>query len=339
MEYLIGVDGGATKTLAVVGSNDGRILGAGLSGGSNHQTVGPAAAGASVWEAVNGALAGAGISLNQVARTVLGLSGADYPPDFALLEATANRLFPDSNVEIVNDSWVALRAGTRRHWGVVSVAGTGSNAAGINPSGDTAIVIGMNYELGTKGGAGDIVRDAFHFAFRAAQRTGPSTQLETEIPRFLGAADMASVREQAYTKGTDFFMQLARMAPLVFSLASEGDKVCQDILVAVGEAQGQAATGVIHTLGMSGMDVEVILAGSLWTADCPLMRDAFALALHRSAPVAIPRLPEFQPVAGAFLMALDHEGTAVTSSVYSFLEASMRETIDLLKESGRLQQQ
>jgi len=46
--YLLGVDGGATKTKAVVCDGEGLVLGSGLAGASNHHVVGLEAAGANI---------------------------------------------------------------------------------------------------------------------------------------------------------------------------------------------------------------------------------------------------------------------------------------------------
>ena len=40
MNYIIGVDGGGTKTLALLGDLDGNVLARGVSGPSNYNAVG-----------------------------------------------------------------------------------------------------------------------------------------------------------------------------------------------------------------------------------------------------------------------------------------------------------
>ena len=40
MEYVLGVDGGGTKTLVLLGDQDGNVLARGLSGPSNYNAVG-----------------------------------------------------------------------------------------------------------------------------------------------------------------------------------------------------------------------------------------------------------------------------------------------------------
>lgn len=324
MKWFAGIDGGATKTLAVIGDETGRIRGAGRSGPANHQTVGSEGAESAIRDALGEALRSAGTPLSSLDGVLLGLAGADYPSDFALLDRVCRQMLSATPFSVVNDSWVALRGGTRRGWGIVSVCGTGSNTAGRAPDGREHIVIGMSYEFGTRGGATDLIREAAHWAFRAAQQAGPPTLLTTEIPKLAGVCSMAELGEKAYTLGAESMACLVDVPPVIFRLAAGGDRVCQDILVTIGNAQGQAAGGVIRLLDMTGMPVEVVMAGSVWLGECPLMRDAFALAVHRVAPNATPRLPEFQPVAGAYLMALEKAGLAIGPVHYEALAASAK---------------
>jgi N-acetylglucosamine kinase-like BadF-type ATPase len=56
----------------------------------------------------------------------------------------------------LNDSFVALRAGTVQPWGVVIVAGTGTVAAGRNPAGDEFRTMGEGAIFGDFGDEFDV---------------------------------------------------------------------------------------------------------------------------------------------------------------------------------------
>ncbi len=84
---VLGVDGGATKTDAVVMAVDGRILGSGRGGSSNWESVGLADAVNAIVVAVDGALAQAGHTRREVAAAVFALAGVDWPADHVRLAA------------------------------------------------------------------------------------------------------------------------------------------------------------------------------------------------------------------------------------------------------------
>jgi len=66
--------------------------------------------------------------------------------------------------------------------------------------------------------------------------------------------------------------------------------------------------------------VEVVLAGSVFKGESPLLLDSFTLSLHRVAPLAEVVFPSFPPVFGALLMAMEEEGVKIGEEVYKNLE-------------------
>lgn len=329
MEYYIGVDGGATKTLAVIGDCSGRILGTGLSGPSNYQVFGLEIAMESVREAIVAAATAAGIGGDALAErpgaaaagAVFGLAGADFPVDFERLTEGVQGLMGGRPFRVVNDCWVALRGGTPASFGIVAINGSGPNFAGRNRKGEQCINRGMGYEVGNRGGAADIMRDALHHAFRADEGAGPATALTEAIPRVVGLPSLQAIAEAMYAGGVGPAMGQP-VVPLVFELANQGDAVAQRVLIDIGEVMGQSAGGVAKRLGMADEEFDVVLAGSVWRGVNPLLRDQFTTALHRVAPRAMPRLPLCEPGIGAYLMALEDGGVAVTESIISQVAAS-----------------
>src|SRR5688572_31888082 len=87
MNFVLGVDGGNTKTLALVAREDGLILGTGRAGcGDIYGAESPVAAIAEIERAVDTALQEAGIQVTQLSTCAFSLAGADWPEDFRLLE-------------------------------------------------------------------------------------------------------------------------------------------------------------------------------------------------------------------------------------------------------------
>ena len=81
MTIVLGIDGGGTKTHAVVADVAGALLGMGRSGPSNWEDVGIDGAGAALGEAAREAADAAGIGLSQVDGASLGLAGVDWDSD------------------------------------------------------------------------------------------------------------------------------------------------------------------------------------------------------------------------------------------------------------------
>src|SRR4029077_13982894 len=149
---VVGVDGGATKTDAVVMALDGRVIGSGRGGSSNWESVGLAQAGGAIALAVDAALAEAGHARREVEASVFALAGVDWPGDQVQLAGALDFLGLRGGRLVTNDAFAALRAGISGHAGCVSSAGTGAVAAGRNEAGGTARTMARGF--GGRGGAG-----------------------------------------------------------------------------------------------------------------------------------------------------------------------------------------
>src|SRR5437868_11154116 len=125
MTLYLGVDGGNTKTQALLATADGAVRGAGRSGCSDiYATPSVAEATAEIDSAIAQALAAAGASPSDVASACFSLAGADWPEDFAYHERTLAR--HARRIRVVNDGIGALWAGATSGPAVAVACGTGA---------------------------------------------------------------------------------------------------------------------------------------------------------------------------------------------------------------------
>lgn len=127
MNYYLGIDAGGSKTIAVITDESGTIISSGMSGCGNHQ-VNVELARTSITESVDQALQGARLSRSDIAFASFGLAGADREADYVVLRPMIKAL-GFANYEIVCDTVIGLRAGTRQPYGVVLICGTGTNCS------------------------------------------------------------------------------------------------------------------------------------------------------------------------------------------------------------------
>lgn len=304
MATVMGYDGGATKTRCVICTGGGVILADEIAGPSNYHIVGLAACARVIRELWDRCLAASGLEAGQVDYIYLGLSGADLPEDFQQLNTVCREIFESVPFTVDNDCWISLRSGLEGRWGAVSICGTGSNAAAVNPQGERTILRALTYEVGNFGGGGDLAKLALHKAFRADDGVGVPTLLQDELPRLFGSRDMVELLNLVFPE-PKYEENIGAIPPLVFALASRGDRVCQDLLLEMGRAMGEAVSAVIRKVGMAELAVPVVLGGSLYRGSNPLLIDELTTTLHRTAPWAEVTVPNLPPAAGACLLALD----------------------------------
>ena len=269
MSYLIGVDGGGSKTTALIAGLDGAIIGRGISGSSNYRAAGIESACQALDEALRAAFAAANLALqqdrlqqdrlqedqlqrnqlqpDQVQMACFGLAGVDRPGDQAPLQAWAERQWPGMPVEFVSDARLVMAAGTPQGWGIEVICGTGSIVYGRSPEGQTRRAGGWGYLLGDEGSGYDIGLTALRCVARADDGRGPQTTL---TGRILARWSLAAARDLVgYVYGPQVSKtEIAALAVLVERAALEGDSVAQQILRQAGRELATGAQVVVERL-------------------------------------------------------------------------------------------
>ena len=94
---VLGLDGGNTKTVAIVAGLDGVVLGTGPAGCGDIYGSTAEAALSEIDAAIDGALAEAGRSREDVVAAGCSLAGADWPEDYEFLDAEMRRRLPNAS--------------------------------------------------------------------------------------------------------------------------------------------------------------------------------------------------------------------------------------------------
>lgn len=312
---FVGVDAGGTKTHALVADGAGEVLGVGRAGPGNWEGVGLDGALAALRQAVGEALTAAGISPQEVAAAAYGLAGLDWPSDEARLRPLVDQLGLSGPSVLVNDTFVALRAGTRKPWGVVIVAGTGTTVAGRNRRGEMARTLGLGYPFDDWGSAPDLAQAALHAVARAYTGRGPATSLSDRLVRLVGAADVAELLEGVSRWRYNLFPLVADAVQALMEEAESGDRAAREIIVRAGQELGGGAVTVIRRLGMEGEEFDLVLAGGLFRSAIPLLLDTIGDTVRAVAPGARMVRLAVPPVVGGVLLAMDAVGWTVTPKV------------------------
>lgn len=301
--YFLGVDGGGTKTHALLVSENGQALGFGQAGPGNWESVGLDGMAAALRTAISAAAQMAGISIAQISAAALGLAGYDWPCQREMLvNALAPLGLPD-RLELVNDAALGIFAGCTHGWGVSVVSGTGCNCRGRGKDRKTEgrMVGGANHWSGEYAGGGDLAARAMHAVTFEWNRRGPSTALSAAFLELSGARNLFDLVEGMYVGR---YSLDSRYIFKVFEVAAAGDPVAQDVLRWAGRELGEMACGVIRQLELQNEPVEVVLIGSLFNGH-PLMTETLQETVRALAPRA--RFIRFEkpPVIGAALLGME----------------------------------
>ncbi len=275
---FLGVDGGATKTLAVIVDATGREIGRGMAGSGNQAAVGLERAVASIRSAV--AAASPQARSDGVFRAAwIGLAGVDRPGD-------RDRLLPHLGaladvVRLTNDAELAL-TGLDGAVGVAMIAGTGSIAVGRDATGTMARSGGWGHIIGDEGSGYELGRLALKAAARAADGRGPQTAL---LPAIMAAWQLSrpdAMIDRVYPEGDKG--EIARLSALVFAAARDGDVVARRIVRDAATELALAALAVGEMLEFPDGTLPVALAGGMLIHEADF-RAMLLRRLRRCRPV------------------------------------------------------
>jgi glucosamine kinase len=217
---VIGIDGGGSKTHAMVADESGRVLGETIGPGS---AVRPGQAEHSanvISDVVRDALASCEMTHVTPRALCVGVAGAGRETERqALWQALVSRDLA-SELVIHSDFSIALDDAFGDGPGVLLISGTGSVAYGRSPTGATARCGGWGPAAGDEGSGAWIGRKALSVVTAAADGREPETALTGAVltaAQVNETADLVGWAAQA-TPAT-----LATLAPVVLTVAETGD--------------------------------------------------------------------------------------------------------------------
>ena len=290
MRYILGVDGGGTKTVALLGDLDGNVLARGMSGSSNANAVGFNAACLAVESAITMTRKD---HPGEISAMCLGLAGAGRKEDMEQFENWAVHKFQKTVVKAVSDAEMLLMAEASSSPALALICGTGSIVYGRTVTGDLIRAGGWGYLFGDEGSGYAIGIAALRAVMQAYDGRGSETLLsELVIERFglRTAQDLVGSIYGAKSPPS----AVASLTDLVEQAAGQGDSVAIIILEESAQELARTVAAVYPKLGTSIVPL-VITGGTIlhgrylkkaFTEACEIQRLVFT-AIHYVAEPAV----------------------------------------------------
>lgn len=310
---FLGVDGGGTSTMALLGLADGRVVGRGEAGPSNAKAVGTAAARTALEEAIAGAFATAGLWPRAVAVACLGVAGFDRPEDKALLgEWSVAGNWADRLV-LVNDGDLVVAAGTPEGWGVGLIAGTGSIAVSRGPDGRKSRAGGWGATFGDEGSAFAVAVAALRLIARRIDGRDPAAEdpdpLTESICRALKIDGPGKIVSAVYAPGMDR-TRIAALVPAVMEAAAKDPTLIDRLIKPAARDLAETAAAAARSLGWHSGPLPIGLAGGFLVSAGPLV-DALLDDLRARGYDPAPTFVEEPAEGGLNLARRAHAGEAI----------------------------
>lgn len=302
--YVIGVDGGGTKTVAALADLDGKILKLGRTGPSSPRNVGIKRAAQNIAQAIkkvfkkgkSGRILSTFVGLPAVEEEYRNKKGEIKK---ALLKQKKISAILRGRVTIGSDQIVAFRSGTDERDGVLLIASTGCAAHGWKGEKEVKCT-GWGW-LADEGAAFWVGQKAFQAILKELDGRGPRTLLTKIVSQKLKVKTKEGLSAKIYSKNPTEILPL--LSAFADNAARKGDKVSRGILTEAAKELALSTKTVMKKLKFKNQKFPIVLVGGMFKSN--IILDTVRKEVKKIAPRAEFIRPKKEPARGAIKLAIE----------------------------------
>lgn len=264
MKYLIGMDGGGTKTKCIITDHELNPIYETTGGPSNFLMLGNEKVSETIFSLINECINHQKISYEDIDAIVLGTTGGGRRSDAESLEKSIinyakSKTISLKNFRVESDARIALEGAFSGKPGSILISGTGSIMFGKDANGEIHRVGGFGRFLGDEGSGYRIGQKALNKVSRFFDGRGKDTLITDLLNQKFSISSPEELITAVYRNNFD----IASLTPVVIEAADKGDKTAQRILEDEAEELILHITAMKIKLQLSQLKISLI--GSLIT--------------------------------------------------------------------------
>jgi len=301
MSFLIGIDGGGTKTHAILTNLRGEKLFECFAGPSNFLLLGTQKTAETILELIDTCKNYLNISYSEISAVLLGTTGAGRRTDAEVLEKDFHSYLQTKNIplktfRVESDARIALEGAFSGNPGSILVAGTGSIMFGKDKSGTIHRVGGFGRFIGDEGSGYAIGKKALASIAKSFDGRSEKTLLADLVADKLGITSSEKLITEVYKNNFD----IASVTPFVLQAAEKGDETSLTII------ESETDELLWHIKAMQAKINEEVLpvafiGGILSGAN--IYSELFTKKIKTHILNCVVTAPEYPPEYGAIIMA------------------------------------
>ncbi len=298
MDYIIGIDGGGTKTVGMLTTDKGEEVAKTQSGPSNYHVVGLKQTKSVLVKIIRKLTENVDETELDSIRFCLGMAGLGREDDRKIIGQLCDEIGIGKKRILTHDAHIALVGGTAQQQGVIAISGTGSIVYGIDQFGQEARAGGWGYLLGDEGSGYEIGILGLQAVARSTDKREPPTELTGMILNKLALNKPTDIIQWIHSASRD---EIAELSKVVFKAVEIGDKKAETIIDSAAEELILAIDTVVRMLNFSDT-FEILLSGGNLIHQ-PILADKLSKWIEKNIIGATATLPKHEPVYGAVLLA------------------------------------
>lgn len=261
--YVIGVDGGGTKTFAALADLEGKILKIAQAGPSSPRNAGSKIAAQNIAKSINKVL-----KKGKVLSTFIGLAAVEEEPRLKkevkkeiLKQKEISRIF-EGKLKIGSDQIIAFRSGTNEKEGILLIAGTGCVVHGWRKDKEVH-ASGWGW-LADEGSAFWVGQRAFQAVFKDLDGRGPRTLITKIVFHEFNIKNEQDLMLKIYSGNPvlviPFFSLFCDKA------SRKGDRVARNIMTGAGRELVLSLKTAIKKLNFQRDKFPLVLVGGMFNS-------------------------------------------------------------------------
>lgn len=309
-KYYLGVDGGGSKTTAVVFNENGEFICKACGESINYYSVGLENARQAMADIISK------LSQKEFECSVIGMSALAERASEEETERFCSGIIQSNKIIMDSDLFVALEAMDEKGECAVVISGTGSMAVCRNADGSISHAGGFGYILGDEGSGYSIALNAIKTAIRAAENCAPATALTEKCLEFFNLNNIYELINLFYEKGVSRKI-IASFSKEVILSAENGDTVAKEIIESEAKLLSETALSLINGKNTS---IPVGLWGGVFQHN-RIFRNRFTDLLSKNGFDDV-KLLDFTPEIGAIFACYRNSGI----EIIDIIKNSVKET-------------
>lgn len=265
MKYVIGVDGGGTKTEAVAYDRYGEQIAKGYAGFGNiivNQQLGLENIEAAIFQCIKN------LNISDCIHIYAGIAGMEVGNNKEIIESYLSSRF-NTLITVINDADLTFNALLKGKDGILTISGTGSISCGINNN-KSFRAGGWGNILGDEGSGYDIALKALRKIVSEKDDGLESSALSKEILKYIRSTTIFEMVKFVHkSKKSD----IADIVPIVIKAAEKSDEYAVNILKEASKDLASITMKVYRMLGFLS-EVKIGISGSILTK-VPIIKENY----------------------------------------------------------------
>jgi len=300
-KYVIGVDGGGTKTIAALADLEGKILKQVRSGPSNLRSLGIERASDNIASAINEVRKN--INKESILLVTIGLAAIEeaFKKEREKIKKAVSQKteISSSKIKILSDQLVAFKSGTDKKDGVVLISGTGAVCHGWFYRRE-AKVSGWGW-LDDEGSGFWAGQRGFQTIFKELDGRGEKTLIRDLVFKQFEVKNKEELMAKIYRK--DFVRNVSSISVSIDKAARKGDKIAKEIFREAAKELANSAKQVIKKLNIEKESFPLVFVGKMFESN--IILEGVKKEIKKVAPDAEFIRPKKEAVIGAVQLALE----------------------------------